>query len=152
DPLRLALRLNPEDAWDHNTLGWALTFKNEPDLQTAHREFEEANRLAPDRVGLMKNLANVEHQLGIEGAEDTYKRIIELAKREPGNSLETKWQTGWCLFRLRDLERAGRRLFAATALPLDGDTVRLDLGLVSLCRDRGAEALQQYQLAIARIS
>jgi hypothetical protein len=52
---------------------------------------------------------------------------------------------------LGDLERAGRQLFAATALPTEGDIVRLDLALVSLCRGRDEEALRHYEAAVAHI-
>ena len=151
DPLRRSLALNSEDAWVHSSLGTALALADQPDLRVALAEFEEANRLEPDDPWYLKDVADARHELGLDGTEVLYHRAIEQAKAGQGNSLERQWNIGWCLFRLRDLGRAGRQLFAATALPVTGYSARMDLGLVSLCRHRDDEALQHYQSAVTRI-
>jgi tetratricopeptide (TPR) repeat protein len=150
-PLRRSLTLGATDAWIHNDLGWALMFADMPDLNSALAEFSEANRLAPDRLWLMKNLANAQHELRIDGAEALYKRVIEQGERSR-RDLDIESLIGWCLFRLRELKRAGRHLFAATARPVDNEPVRLDLGLISLCQGRDEQALHHYESAIASLA
>ncbi|MGY1804340.1 tetratricopeptide repeat protein [Blastococcus sp. SYSU D00922] len=151
-PLRRSLELNPNNAWTHNNLGWSLMHAVVPDFEAARYEFDEASRLAPGRLIITKNQAEAHHFLGSDDAKSLYRRAIELGQLGSGNSLFTRWVVGWCLFRLRELSPAGRHLFAATALPMDGEEVTLDLGLVSLCQGRDEQALQHYETAIAGIA
>jgi len=151
DPLSRSLELRPADPWVHSDLGFGLLHADAPDITAALAEFSEANRLAPGRIFLMKNLANAQHQLNMDEAEELYRSVIERAEHASPHDLYTRWNIGWCLFRLRELARAGRHLFAATAIPVDDEPARLDLGLVSLCQGKDDQALRHYESAIARL-
>ena len=137
--LRRSLDLSTDDPMVNDDLGWALAHADPPDVTTSLAEYSEANRLAPGQPWLMKNLADTLQDLRRDGAEELYRKIIERLEQDPRTDLSNQYMLGWCLFRLRELGRAGRYLFAATALPLDSE-VRFDLGLVSLCREKDDQA------------
>jgi tetratricopeptide (TPR) repeat protein len=151
EPLRHSLALNSNQPWAHSNLGLALEMSDRPDLDAARQHFERANALGSG-LGLQLNLADIQHRLGDSSAPELYRTVVRLADQASGSDAYARWRKGWSLFRLGELERAGRQLFNLTSLPKDGDQVRLDLALVSLCRGREEESLQHYRATIASLA
>ncbi len=144
DPLLTSLDLNPEDAWTHNSLGWAYDYKSEADRSVAIDHFRRALELRPDNLGFRRDLADALHEDG-QDAETLYVRVSEQVRANSESVSDWQWVLGWCHFRLGDLARASRHLFAATALPEVAEHARFDLGLVTLCQGDDQQAIELYE-------
>lgn len=149
--LRRFLAERPLDAESHSALGWALIYGENPDLLGARAELTRADELLADDLYMVKDLADAHHLLDDDAAPDLYRRVIILAERTSRRDLEAQAVLGWCHFRLGRLSKAGRHLFAASALPTETEDVRMDLGLVSLCQEKHEQALHLYDSAISRL-
>jgi tetratricopeptide (TPR) repeat protein len=134
--------------WTHQQLGWALAHVDPPEPEAALRESELASRRGANDPWLIKDIANMKHRLGQIGADDLYRKAIELVERRGGGEPSDHSLIGWCLFRLGDLKAAGRHLFAASSRPFDSEPLRFDLALVSICRGQSEDALRHFHSAV----
>lgn len=105
---RLALELNPDNAWAANNLGYMI-LEDAGDLNESERLIERAAKLLPDEASIVDSLAWVRYKRGIvrdvagpepkEGALSLLKRAVQLSADAPHAEIQDHyadalWRSG----------------------------------------------------------
>jgi tetratricopeptide (TPR) repeat protein len=151
---RQGTELDPADSRLWGALGWALQYRDPPDLAMAEAAYRHSWDLQqaddPDPWAL-SGIADIHHINGDPRAEGEYERALEIADGKRLHDPTLVSVIGWCQFRLGDLQSAAQSfLECSSAETLAGSDV-FDLALAMLCGGRHRRARDTYLDGIARM-
>jgi tetratricopeptide (TPR) repeat protein len=146
---------DPGDVSLWGSFGWALEYKDPPDLPGAGNAYQQAWERQPQDdpdPWLLSGIADIHHLRGDpRRAATEYQKALEIADRRRTMEPTMLSIIGWCQFRLGDFQNAARAFLESSSIdPLPGSDV-FDLALVILCDGRHQRGKAAYGDAIARI-
>jgi tetratricopeptide (TPR) repeat protein len=151
---RRGAELDPADTGLWSSLGWALQYGDPPDLPQAEDAYCQAwDRQPADDPDpwVLSSVADVHYLQGDPRAADEYQRALEIADGQRLQDPGLVSVTGWCQFRLGDLQSAAQAFLECSSTEALAGSDVFDLALVMLCDGRHRRARVAYLDAIARM-